>query len=912
MALDNDDEEHRGTSASATSDRRGTSASATGNHRGTSASATSNHRGTSTSATSEHGGGLAAGMVAGMLVSGFEALLASHLASVADGGASGRDGPSGHTGASGRDGSSGNAGASSRGRSSWAGIDAPASWRELPAIEAEFRTFGRSSYGDAAPPDWPVPILSELLPHHGAIGDYLEHLPPGEQLAQVLAAIDLEQVDTFSLVEVVAAFKRLEAWAAAKAARAAAALAERDELNPTWPGTVPGRTRGECVAGQELAMRLRVSRLSAIRLAACGRAFGGMFEPTGRALEEGLIDFPRAQAIVTTLLDLPAEVAMAAQAEVLRKAPGRTLRQVHHDLAKAVIAVDPDSADARHRAARKKRCVHRPRPLPDGMASVTAVLTAGDAVALDTTLEAAARAAKNSGDRRTLDQLRADSLALMAHTALELGHIGPITGVPCPCGCRSRHDATAGLERGGDAKSPELGDADAQAPSSDGETQHPERAGDQTQHPGRGGEETQHPERAGDQTQQPQRGSGPDCPEPVSTPAPSRNGAAPPHPEVVSASELVIPDATAATDSVAPDGMPPPGTLGPPPPEMTEAPPPETTGAPPPDRAGAPSRGTTRTPPPDRTGTPASSKETSPPHTADEGPSPADEGEPLEPGDASPPVPTSGFDTGPPHPGHRLTGCRLPRVRLGTLGGGRADVRVTVPLNVLLTDPDRAELTALERDPEPVAELERYGPIPHEVARALAAGGVWRRLVTDPLTQQVLNVGRTRYQPTAAITDHVRERDRTCVRPGCSAPATTCDLDHEQEWQHGGETSAENIGPLCTADHPIKSLGAFTVAHGSDRTYAWTTPTGHGYLRRPDGTVVTLPRRTAEGLRAAAQAATRSGRHLSPDAVDAVLAKVAAGTDVGGSWALRPGAEPSSWPGLEDGPSWSGDDGPPF
>ncbi|MBD8063702.1 hypothetical protein H9624_15385, partial [Actinomycetaceae bacterium Sa1BUA1] len=146
---------------------------------------------------------------------------------------------------------------------------------------------------DEEPPGWPGSLLAELLPQPGALGDYLEPLAPNERLATLLAAIDPVDVDDFSLVELVAAHKRMEAWSAAQAARAAAVLAERDSVNPTWPGDVPGRTRGECVVGQELSMRLRITKQAAVRMAACGRAFGGMFEPTGELLDRGLIDWPR-------------------------------------------------------------------------------------------------------------------------------------------------------------------------------------------------------------------------------------------------------------------------------------------------------------------------------------------------------------------------------------------------------------------------------------------------------------------------------------------------------------------------------------------------------------------------------------------------------------------------------------------
>src|SRR5690606_23490759 len=55
------------------------------------------------------------------------------------------------------------------------------------------------------PPGWPGSLLAELLPQPGALGDYLEPLAPNERLATLLAAIDPEDVDDFSLVELVAA-----------------------------------------------------------------------------------------------------------------------------------------------------------------------------------------------------------------------------------------------------------------------------------------------------------------------------------------------------------------------------------------------------------------------------------------------------------------------------------------------------------------------------------------------------------------------------------------------------------------------------------------------------------------------------------------------------------------------------------
>lgn len=694
-----------------------------------------------------------------------------------------------------------------------------------PPTRAEFATFRLPKYAEAESADWARQVVAELLPVPQALGDYLEHLPPGPRLARVLDVIEtVEDVDEYALVEVVAAYRRMESWAAARTARAAAALSRRPALNPTWPGTVAGRDRGECVVGEELSMRLRMSRQSAMRIVETGRGFEGLFHLTAEALEEGRIDYPRAQAIVRALEDLPSDVAMAAQWEVLEKAPGRTLRQVQSDLARAIIAVDPDHADERHRRARQRRCVYRPQPLPDGMARVVATVPAADAIAFDLTLDSAARAAKHQGDKRTHDQLRADAFALMAHTALACGHIGPDAALRvCSCGVIAE-PADGGSPRNADDTAgspgfaaPEPTDAVPQPPA--------------TPPPGAG--EASPP-------------VGARAPE---TPAIAEEPAAPPRePDTPYAPEdltLVPKTARAAGPPAEPDFTRPPDS-----------------------------------PPPERKAT----------------------------ADAATSSPTASC---PPYPGHRLPGGLLPTVRLGSLGGRKVDVRVNVPLGDFLPAP--GERSPLERITEEVAELEGYGPVPPVIARALAAGGVWRRLVTDPGTEQVIDVGRTRYQPPAAMADLVRERDRTCTRPGCSCAARHAEIDHEHEWQHGGSTSVENTGPNCGRDHRVKTIGSYTVAHGSDRTYAWAGPTGHGYLRRPDGTIVTMPRHTAEGLRTLGRRSVRERRAIDPAFVDGVLAEIAAGTDVGGSWVPAGGLRIAPpWPGGEAGPSWESDDEPPF
>jgi hypothetical protein len=173
-----------------------------------------------------------------------------------------------------------------------------------------------------------------------------------------------------------------------------------------------------------------------------------------------------------------------------------------------------------------------------------------------------------------------------------------------------------------------------------------------------------------------------------------------------------------------------------------------------------------------------------------------------------------------------------PARRACTRCSGRpgAEVRVTIPASTLL---------GLDDQP---AHLDGHGPIDAVAARALAAGGVWQRVVTDPLTDRVLDVGRERYRPPAALAELVRTRDGTCAAPGCTVPACGCDLDHTEEFhpQPGadpdaplGRTDADNLGPLCHRHHRLKTDGGFRLRQIQPGLFEWITPTGHRYLTRP-------------------------------------------------------------------------------
>ncbi|MDO4242588.1 MAG: HNH endonuclease signature motif containing protein [Actinomyces sp.] len=171
-------------------------------------------------------------------------------------------------------------------------------------------------------------------------------------------------------------------------------------------------------------------------------------------------------------------------------------------------------------------------------------------------------------------------------------------------------------------------------------------------------------------------------------------------------------------------------------------------------------------------------------------------------------------------------------------------------------------------------------PIPAATARALAAGGTWRRLVTDPLSGTVVDVGRTRCRPPTALRDLTRARDAACTHPGCHVPTRRCDLDHITPWAVGGTTSLDNLTTLCEAHHRLKHTPGWALSRTSEGALTWRTPSGARYLRDPDGTVVMLPRRV--GPRQLAAPARPVPRRLAGAVDTAIVARLERGLEPSG------------------------------
>jgi len=672
----------------------------------------------------------------------------------------------------------------------WAGQDGD--WPEElplspdPLVEMFGADWGRA--GREEPEPDPEPELTCADQPWGSLcSDALAAVAPGLGLVHELEGIETRRVDEYHLVEAVAGWQRIAAWAQWNMSQAAGCLSRRSLLDPQGSGT--------SAAAGELAPRLGISRFAAKRMIEMGRLFEVKLQDTGIALARGLIDYPKAAALARMLGELDDDVAWAVQQEVLPNATHQTITQLERATATAIISIDPVRATARHKAARDKRKVNHPRPLPDGMALLSAVLPATDAAGLDLALEGAARSAKAAGDSRTIDQLRADALANMGHAALENGYLGTppaddgsgtcTPGEECRCACGTKDTATGAVTCEGDE------DGTAGADDANGADDVVDRGSEGDDAGGLDSADDAEDAAATDDTKP--------------------------------AADAESPDSADNTDEAAGAGA--------------------INGA---DNAEGPDR--------------ADSRADAGAEDATDAADGADTRDRADDPDA--PVLQTGNSF-----------LRTPHMPVGAIGGRRAQVKVTVPLSVLIPfhttegDPDTPEGDSCapgedglpedhgfpedwyHGEPVEVAQLEGYGPITPDVAIALAhSGGTWQRIITDPLSGQVLDVGQTRYRPPAPIADFVRTRDGSCVRAGCSAPAQACQLDHVIAHQDGGPTSADNLAPLCGSDHPLKTLGAFQLRHLGGGSFEWTTPTGHRYLRHHTGHITFLGRTPAPGV----------------------------------------------------------------
>lgn len=143
--------------------------------------------------------------------------------------------------------------------------------------------------------------------------------------------------------------------------------------------------------------------------------------------------------------------------------------------------------------------------------------------------------------------------------------------------------------------------------------------------------------------------------------------------------------------------------------------------------------------------------------------------------------------------------------------------------------------TLVVRQPE-AAELVGYGPVDSATACGMAGrADAWEVVRVEADSGAVLAVDR--YRPSEAIKRFLRARDQRCRFPGCTAPASRCDIDHTRDAQWGGPTSTANLSHLCRGHHTLKHNTGWSVRQESPGVLVWRSPTGRMYQDYPPGEV---------------------------------------------------------------------------
>ena len=125
-------------------------------------------------------------------------------------------------------------------------------------------------------------------------------------------------------------------------------------------------------------------------------------------------------------------------------------------------------------------------------------------------------------------------------------------------------------------------------------------------------------------------------------------------------------------------------------------------------------------------------------------------------------------------------------------------------------------------------------------AQMIACSSSWSWMLHDS-AGKLLDLGRRRRRPNAALRRAARERDKCrCRFPGCESRRV--DLHHIQYWSNGGRTKLDNLISLCKYHHMLVHERGYLIATTRDGTFAFYHPDGTAIPASPplpqaDGTI---------------------------------------------------------------------------
>ncbi|RLV48874.1 HNH endonuclease [Nocardioides mangrovicus] len=142
-----------------------------------------------------------------------------------------------------------------------------------------------------------------------------------------------------------------------------------------------------------------------------------------------------------------------------------------------------------------------------------------------------------------------------------------------------------------------------------------------------------------------------------------------------------------------------------------------------------------------------------------------------------------------------------------------------------------------------LVESERHGTLAISTVRDwlnrlnLGGGRVTIRPVIDlsssnPASSDLYAQAVDAHDPPESMREAAVLRDACCLFPGCTRDSRHADLDHRVPYVPTdaggppGQTSLDNLGPLCRRHHRLKTHHHWHWQRTNDHTITWTTPDG--------------------------------------------------------------------------------------
>ncbi|MGH8914262.1 MAG: DUF222 domain-containing protein [Acidimicrobiia bacterium] len=253
----------------------------------------------------------------------------------------------------------------------------------------------------------------------------LDELEPGLMLAVTVASIDRDQLTGHDRVSLLKARSRLRSWLDAEIY---ADIASISDAVDALPFVEDEQDRFETTS-TEIRAALSLTRRGAEIQTELAEDLCRRLPQVWESLAAGLIDVARARIIIDQISHLPVELARQIADEVLTEAPESTTGQLRARIRRLVISADPAAALDRYRDKVAERLVVC-EPSEDGTADLCGHRLPPDrANAAMRRINRLARIAKSRGDRRPIDQIRADLyLDILTGHHQAIGHDKPVAG----------------------------------------------------------------------------------------------------------------------------------------------------------------------------------------------------------------------------------------------------------------------------------------------------------------------------------------------------------------------------------------------------------------------------------------------------------------------------------------------------